>query len=101
MSLVAVQQYIRQGRTAYVGDISGIPQARANIEFAKKNNGRAAREFRASIAQKAGLSAVPDKILTKADLVKRISRISHIGLHWKRATGMLGVVKAQRKRAYL
>ena len=72
MALTELLKYIGHGRTMYVGDVSELAGVKQRIIEAQKKNGSAARKFRETLSQKAGLTTVPNRIIYKSDVVKLV-----------------------------
>lgn len=63
---------LREGRAAYVGDLSAVEGAAAAFRQGKRESGKEAVKFRESISRKFRLPAALKKVAYKSDLVKLI-----------------------------
>lgn len=63
---------LREGRAAYVGDLSVVEGAAAAFQQGKRESGKEAVKFRESISRKFRLPAALKKVAYKSDLVKLI-----------------------------
>lgn len=64
---------LREGRAAYLGDLSSVPGAKEAAQFGKRNSGKEAVKFRDSISRKFVLPAALNRIAYKSDLVKMVA----------------------------